>query len=431
MEKVRNQGRLERTAGIERVVAPILFLGPLVTAAAPRLTWLFLFLAVLALIGLYLRRGEDWRRLVRPATPAIPVLLVAAYVLLGVFWAAKPGAAIEKSLTLLAVGIAVLAASRTIAELDEARLARAARAIAAGSFLGAGFVLTEFLTDGAITRFAANTVGWLKPLREKHADIVDGKIVSFDPAEFRRGAALLVFNLWPALLAVTVAVRRKLRAIFISLLVAAVAAPILYSDRMSSQLALVSSLLVFGLAHLWPRGMVRALAALWCLGFVLVLPASFLAYKAELHLAPWAPEAARARIIIWEFTATRVLQRPWLGIGAASTPALKVPDAEAEQPADFVYPRTTGTHAHNLFLQTWYELGLIGVILVALAGALLALRISLLPAEAQPFAAASFAAFLATVSASWSMWQAWLICGVGLMLLYLLIAARPVKAGAP
>jgi hypothetical protein len=57
----------------------------------------------------------------------------------------------------------------------------------------------------------------------------------------------------------------------------------------------------------------------------------------------------------------------------------------------------------------------------------LVLRISLLPIEAQPFAAATFTIFLATVSTSWGMWQVWLVCGVGLMLLYLLIAARAAR----
>jgi O-antigen ligase len=429
VDKMRNQGRLEQTVGgVNRLVAPIFLLSPLVTAAAPRITWLFLVLVAMLLIGLYLRRGEDWRSLVRPTTQTVTVLLVAAYALLGALWAAKPSAAIEKSLVLSAAALVIFAASRTIADLDATRLAQAARAIAAGVFIGAVFVFIELLTDGAITRFAANTTGWLKPPSEKHADIVEGEIVRFASAEYRRSAALLVFNLWPALLALTLTVPRPQRAIFLGLLVATAAAPILYSERMSSQLALVGSLVVFALAHIWPRAIVRSLAALWCLGFVLILPAAFFAYNAGLHLAPWAPLEAKARIIVWEFTAERVLEHPWLGIGAGSTQALKVADAEAEQPEGFVYPRTTGAHAHNLFLQTWYELGLVGVILVALAGALLVLRISCLPAAAQPFAAATFTAFLATVSTSWSMWQVWLICGVGLMLLYLLIAARQVKA---
>jgi O-antigen ligase len=410
-----------------RLVVPTLFLSPLVTSAASRLTWLFLPVTAVALIIPYLRRGNDWRHLIWPITDVVPVLLVAAYVLLGALWAVRPSAAVEKSALLLAATLIAFAASRAIAVLDQPQLNQAARAFAIGAFLGALFVLFELLTDGAITRLVANAGSWFKPESGKHAKILNGEVTEFKSAEFRQSTALLAFHLWPALLALSAVAGRARRATWIGLLVVAISAPIFLSDRMSSQLALVSSLVVFSLAYIWRRAVVRVLAALWCLGFVLILPAAFLAYKAELHVATWVPESARARIIIWEFTAERALERPWLGIGAASTPALKVPRGEAEQPEGFVYPRTTGAHAHNLFLQTWYELGLVGAILIAIAGALLVLRISLLPVEAQPFAAATFTVFLATVSTAWGMWQVWLVCGIGLMLLYLLIAARQTR----
>jgi len=410
-----------------RLVVPTLFLSPLVTSAASRLTWLFLPLTAVALIVPYLRRGNDWRHLIWPTTDVVAALLVAAYVLLGALWAVKPSAAAEKSAILLAVTLIAFAASRAIAAVDEPQLSQAARSFAVGAFIGALFVLFELLTDGAITRLVVNASSWFRPESAKHAKFLNGEVIGFKSAEFRQSTALLAFHLWPALLALSAVAGRARRATWIGLLVVAISVPIFLSDRMSSQLALVSSLIVFSLAYIWRRTVVHVLAALWCLGFVLILPAAFLAYKADLHLATWVPKSARARMIIWEFTAERVLERPWHGIGAGSTPALRVPRGEAEQPEGFVYPRTTGAHAHNLFLQTWYELGLVGAILVAIAGALLVLRISLLPGVAQPFAAATFTVFLATVSTSWSMWQAWLICGVGLMLLYLLIAARAAR----
>lgn len=409
------------------MLVPTLFLSPLVTSAAARLTWLFLPLTAIALIIPYLRRGNGWLHLVWPVEDALPVLLIAAYVLLGAAWAVKPSAAVEKSVLLLAVTLVVYAASRAIAVLDEPLLRQAARAFAIGAFIGALFILFELLTNGAITRLVVNATSWLKPEGTKHLTMLNGEVGRLELAVFRQSTALLVFHLWPALLAASLVTDRTRRATWIGLLVITISVPILLSDRMSSQLALVSSLIVFPLAYRWQRAVVRALAALWCLGFVLILPAAFLAYKADLHLATWIPESARARMIIWEFTSERVLERPWLGIGAASTPALNIPRGVAEQPEGFVYPRTTGSHAHNLFLQTWYELGLVGAILVAIAGALLVLRISLLPAAVQPFAAATFAAFMATVSTSWGMWQVWLVCGVGLMLLYLLIAARAAR----
>ena len=159
------------------------------------------------------------------------------------------------------------------------------------------------------------------------------------------------------------------------------------------------------------------------------MPVNFLAYKADLHLAPWLPTSARARVIIWEYTSERVLDHPWLGIGANSTPALKTPRGVAEQPKGYVWPRMTGWHAHSLFLQTWYELGVAGVILMAFAGAAVVLRISLLPFEAQPFAAATFAVFVAIAAFAWGMWQPWLMCAVGLVLLYIRMAAGTVQGG--
>jgi O-antigen ligase len=351
--------------------------------------------------------------------------LVAAYALLSAIWAARPDAAVAKAALLAATVLVTFAASVAIPSLDSTQRSRAALAFSAGAFAGALFILFEFATEGAITRTVMNTVVWLKPTSAKHAAITNGEVVAFLPAEFRQHAAMLVFHLWPGLLALTAVEGRARRARYMGLLLLAVAVPVLLSDRMSAQLALIVSLLVFPLAYYWRRGVVRVLAALWCLGFVVIIPSAFLAYDAGLHLMTEVPKSARARMIIWEFTAERVLEHPWLGIGAASTAALKSPPGVAEQPEGFVYPRTTGSHAHDLFLQTWFELGLVGVILVGLAGAVLALRISFLPAGVQPFAAATFSVFLVTVSTAWSMWQAWLVCAAGLTVLYLLMAARP------
>ncbi|MGZ8417814.1 MAG: O-antigen ligase family protein, partial [Methyloceanibacter sp.] len=116
------------------------------------------------------------------------------------------------------------------------------------------------------------------------------------------------------------------------------------------------------------------------------------------------------------------LEHPWLGIGVDSTHALKKSGA-AERPKGFIFPRSSGEHAHNLFLQTWYELGLVGAVLLALAGAGVALRMLRLPKEMQPFAAASFAAFFGIGAFAWSMWQTWFMCAIGLLILYLCVAA--------
>jgi O-antigen ligase len=158
---------------------------------------------------------------------------------------------------------------------------------------------------------------------------------------------------------------------------------------------------------------------------VLVIPAGFIAYQSGLHFAEWLPKSARARVILWEYTAEQTLTRPVLGVGVGSTPLLskqQKADLTREQPEGFIFPRTMGHHAHSMFLQTWSELGAIGALLFAVAGASVVILIFLLPALAQPFAAAAFVAFALAGAFAWGMWHSWFMCAVGLVPLYLRVA---------
>jgi O-antigen ligase len=406
----------------ESITPVLFFLSPLVTSAVPRLTWLFLPLIGVALIVPTLHRDCDWRRLLKPNVALITFLLLALYVLLNATWAASHVAALGKAALLLGVALITFAASKAIAEMEQRQLRRIALAFTAGAFLGALLLLFELVTDGAITRLAMNSIPWLHPNSAKHVVISHGEVTKIKRPTLNQNVAMLIFHMWPGLLVLKTAESGARRLVLIGLLFLVLAIPIAISEHDSSQVALIGSLLIFPVAWTWPRVIVPTLAVLWCVAFVLVLPLDFLAYKTELHMAPWLPSSARARVILWEYTAERVLDHPWVGIGADSTAALKEQRELAEQPTGFVFPRTTGEHAHDLFLQTWYELGAIGAILIAFAGVAIALRIPLLPSEAQPFAAATFAVFASVEAFAWGIWQTWLMCAVGLVLLYLRIA---------
>jgi hypothetical protein len=183
------------------------------------------------------------------------------------------------------------------------------------------------------------------------------------------------------------------------------------------------------LAWQWRTLVIHALAVFWCAAFVFVIPASFAAYENGLHFAKWLPRSARARVILWEYTAEQALNRPLLGVGVDSTPRLSIQQKAAldrEKPEGFIYPRTMGHHAHNIYLQTWYELGAVGALLLAVAGAGVALPILLLPASAQSFAAGAFAAFAIVGAFAWGMWQSWCMCAIGLLPVYLRVAAAVV-----
>jgi len=427
-----NTARLDSiNSAKNRSIIPILFfLSAAVTSVAPLVTWLFLPLIAIALSLPVLRQPNDWRQLIEPNAALIAFLLVALYIFLSTTWAADPGAAFGKAAEFLMAVVITFTANRGVSQLDEHQSRPAALACAAGIFLGALFLTFEVLTHFAATRLTMNSIPLLKrsPI---HVHVSQGEVTWIKPSQLKHNAAILTFGLWPGLLALRIIASGTRRAILMGLFFLAVATCAVLSDHRSSLVAVCVSLLVFVLAWYWRKPVIRALAVLYCLAFVLVLPVNFLAYNADLQLAKWLPSSFRARVIIWEYTTERVLEHPWLGIGAASTPALREPVELAEKPQGYVYPRNTGRHAHDMFLQTWYELGAVGAILIALAGAMVIFRISLLPIETQPFAAAFFASFMSIAAFSWGMWQTWLMFAVGLSVVYLSTAtsaAQPQEA---
>jgi O-antigen ligase len=397
----------------------------MIACLIPRLTWLLLPIVALTLITAALRQGGSWRELIQPnALWVVVALIVVAYVFVNATWAVDRAVGFAKAALLFWVVLITFVAGKAVAELKAVvQVRRAALSFAVGAFVGTLLILFELLTHGAITRLAMNSVDLLHH-NPKHMKVTEGgHVSSIKLSALNQNVAVSMFNFWPALSVLRSLIPGSRRRLLVSLFFILMAATVFVSKHQSSQMALVGSVFVFFIASAWPQKIVRPLAAVWCLAFVLIVPLSFFAYKTELHMASSLPDSARARIIIWEYTAEQVLEHPWLGIGADSTRALNRRKV-AEQPEGFVVKRTTAWHAHDLFLQVWFELGFVGVILMALSGAMIVAGISVLPLELRPHAAAMFAVFMTIAAFAWGIWQTWLICSIALMLLYFAVATR-------
>lgn len=417
-------------AGGHLVLPIAFFLSPLATSVAPRLTPLFVAIVGMALIGAALRRGMQWRELLPFQAALAACLVFAAYVFVNATWSADPLAGFGKAALLLGLILFTFAAVKAASAADRMTLCGSAVAFAAGALLGAVFIMVELLTYGIVTRAV---VSWLPFLgSRKHFDVSNGVLTEIHLSKLDQNVNLAMFHLWPGLLAlIGLASTRRTAAMIV--FAAVIATVIAISKHDSSQVALVGSGLVAMLAWKWRTLVIKALAVFWCAAFVLVIPANFAAYDNGLHFARWLPKSARARIILWEYTAEQTLDRPLLGAGVDSTPLLTEQQKAAfarERPKGFVYPRTMGHHAHSLFLQTWSELGAIGALLLAVAGAAVALLIFLLPMTAQPFAAAAFAAFAIVGAFAWGMWQSWFMCAAALLPIYLRTASAGLTSQA-
>jgi len=358
-----------------------------------------------------------------------PIIITGAvlltYLVWSAGWALDQAAALSKT-----AGVAVIAAVAAVSfagigELDGVAARRAAKIFLMGAAVGAVFVAIEFATGQSITRALFNIVPILRPEDGKDVAVDGGRVVKIARYELNRNIAVLVLLLWPAL-AVLLQGQERWRIWLAAAAVALTGLLAFSSEHESSMIAISVGVAVLLAGMLGRRLVGRALTVAWCLAFLLIVPASLLAYqKAELHHAAWLPTTAQARIIIWGYTAEQVVKNLVLGIGVRSTRVLDtalLPSAERAE--GDVFARRPGRHAHNLFLQSWFELGLIGVVLVMGFGVLILRRLANLSHELQPFAYALFGTFMAIASFAWGMWQTWLLAAYALSALYFALAVR-------
>jgi len=161
------------------------------------------------------------------------------------------------------------------------------------------------------------------------------------------------------------------------------------------------------------RRCLAASVALIVLGFPLLLGAALPRDAGAL------PNSAVHRLLIWDFAAERIAERPVLGWGMESSRTIPggagKPDpamldefgvtSDAAR-AWFQYTQLMPLHPHNLALQVWLELGVVGALLMALLLAMVAWHL--------PNAAGCgvFAAALVIAMLSYGAWQYWWVAGL-------------------
>lgn len=387
-------------------------------------------MAVLVVVSLAALFVGDTRQqlfaLVRRRDVAMALLLaLVCYLLANAGWAIDPAEAYSKVGTVLIVIICTAVILTAVRSLDGEALEYTQAALAIGLAGGLAVVAIGWFSDRAGARLLYTVFPDLQPDNRKWLIVEeDGTVLSAGKWELNRNIGMLALFVWAAMLSTARAFRSRQGAWFAAgfLLIAAIVIGV--SHHQASQVALAASTIVFILSILSPRGVRIGLACLWCLSFLAVVPAANLSYRTfELHNADWLPRTARARVIIWGETASRIETRPLLGVGIRSTRHLDMPVKNAELPEGQVYGKRTGRHAHNLYLQAWFELGAIGVLLLMASVLLLFLKSAGLAIKTQPYANAAFTMF-ATISAfSWGIWQSWLLAAWGLAFVAFCLAA--------
>lgn len=356
-----------------------------------------------------------------------PEVVFLIWVLLACLWSVRPEQALTKALFLVAVVLHAFLIVKGARKIGRGSTKALFLGLLAGTLLGGLYVCLELSFENSILRFVLTLLPDLDRGVSKSA-VEDGLVIT--AAHITRVSAVFCLFIFPAALAVKLYTAGALRwgtyILLILLAFLCLAHP--NASSQSAQLAILVGTACFALA-------IKSLTiARWVVGTLfggllfLIVPVSFALFAAELHLKDGFLSAGsgQARVIIWHYTAERVIEHPILGVGTNSTRFLderRQQANELKKPEGFVVVPQTRAHPHNVYLQIWYELGLIGALTFAIFGFSLLQRVSTLPLATQPYAFAQIATGSIIIMPSYGLWQGWFQAVIVISAMALAIAA--------
>lgn len=358
---------------------------------------------------------------------ALRLAAFACWMAISALWAPHATPALHIAVTfglyLLCLGVWVnFEDDRTVdQDLDPVRR-RLGQALVLGYCIALPLIVFEAATNLAGRNAIATAFPALRP-GSHHMTVSGAGMVSLNPYMLNRSIAAVVFLAWPVLLIAHTVLPRAWRTAAVAVLAALTAACVLVGQHGSSRLAFGAGVLMFALAS-WRALAARRLAlTLWTVVSLLVVPLAAAAYRAELFRIDALPYSSAHRILIWGYTANDVLRRPFTGVGAASTRFIE----QMEKPvivrtAKFAFPVSVNVHAHNVYLQVWFELGAIGALLFWFAGLPVIGWISNASAAIRPALYAAWATAVAMASTSYSLTDPWFMASFCLLAVFARLA---------
>ena len=360
---------------------------------------------------IYIARQEGRTISLRP----VPNWLIAGgigavYILLSTVWSGDPRSTALSGiiLALLLAGVHITARALVVVSVET--LAHMTRTMMVAVLFALLFLLIEEVADHATKR----GLSWpFRVLRWRDGGLaIDWAVapMKISSAGIKWSMPPLDFLLWPALAICWLQLGARQARLPQLAIAGAAFLLIVLSDHRTSQVAFVLATVTFAVASRFPVFVRRSLMALWGLSFVAIIPLAQAAYDAKLHLGGRVGPTMAARIILWNHTAGEVSKQPIAGVGAAATRLIdnqREALSPAPKPEGYFYQLRTGPHAHDVFLQSWYELGALGTVLFAAFGLCVIAALAGAPRDTQPYLLAAATTVYVTSAASFGLFEPW------------------------
>lgn len=419
-------GEEAQIALVDRIVGTIIVASVVVNIVAARSTVFVLpALALIAIVVAVVERQSLKDYLKLPPT-SVPVAVFLSFAVISSLWSADSMATFSFAALIVGIYLQWHVANRWFWCQPLYRVRHFAYWMVMGALVGSIALLIEVYGEQYLRRLAIDNFGILTPpTLEKHWEIDNFGRAHIRQFELNRSVAAANMILWPAVLSALAWWSGRKLAIIVGVLVGSVMLATFGAYHETSKIAALVGLAWLAVGLYRPRLALLAAAATW-IGLLIAVPyASHVAYDdLELHKAKWLQFSARERIIIWGDIASRVPESPLIGVGARTGYVLNAKlKASLEQPTNH-RARIIARHAHNIYLQTWFELGAVGASLLLVAGLVILQAISRLEARIQPFAVATFTVFMIEIASTWELWQRWYAALFAVVAVYLVIAMR-------
>jgi O-antigen ligase len=375
--------------------------------------------------------------IVWPCPPwATTSLAITVYIAMSTQWSADPPTTMFTAILMGALLIGSLVGVYLIKHCGtpsrRVYLEHITRTILVSFVLAVMFLLIEQLNGDVIKK----TLFWpFKAFKASKLSFDRSTVVEISQDSIKWRMPAVNFTVWTVMFIVGIHIKSIRHAHTVQAVILALVASLIWvSLHGASRAGLIAALVVFPLAVYRPTATRRSLAALWIVAFVAVIPASLAAYRVDAHKDPRLKSSLNARFIIWAYTAEHIKEHPVIGIGAGAAARVnnKLLASGTVKSPDLHYPWAPGPHAHNIYLQSWYELGALGTALVGALGLVLLLLTTAAPMRAQPYMLASFATVSVTASASFGLFEPWFMGALAICAMSAVIAVAYARScGAP
>lgn len=354
---------------------------------------------------------------------ALVAVAFLGFAMLSALWAAHPYDTLGWGLISVVAFLGCGIAARVLLSEQRRNIFHISEGLWIGIAAGLIYLAAEILTNQALKVGLYNALhlgpGDLRP--RHHFSWKAGQLISILPADLTRNVAPVPLYIWATLLAIRgTTAETMVRAIMYGVFSLAVFV-VMISENETAKLAIAAGALLFVLSNCRPQWSLRLLQVGWVTICLAIVPISLALYRINLHNAPWLQPTAQHRIIIWNRVSEETMKSPILGIGAGMT-YWKFDGSLAPKEGE-MHSRYS-RDAHSVFLQTWFELGVVGAALLALIGLAVLQRIKRLGTAMAPYGYATFASAAVTLASSWGMWRVWFVYMFAFAVVIFAIAVR-------